>query len=104
MPARLNADDKNFERDLAALLAAHRAADADVGRAVREIVAEVRARGDAALIALSQRFDRVELTPQTLRVEVDEIAQAEREAPAAVKEALRFAAARIETYHRKQLA
>lgn len=103
MPARLNADDKNFERDLAALLAAHRAADADVGRAVREILAEVRARGDAALIALSKRFDRVELTPQTLRVEVDEIAQAEREAPAAVKEALRFAAARIETYHRKQL-
>jgi histidinol dehydrogenase len=103
MPARLDARHKDFERQLSALLEHARAEEEDVSRAVSEIVAEVRARGDAALIGYSRRFDRVELTAETLCVAPSEISAAERAAPEAAKEALRFAAQRIEAYHGKQL-
>ncbi len=103
MARRLDASAPDFERDFDALLNAKREVEEDVAAAVRAIITEVRAKGDAALIELTKRFDRVELTPQSLRVHEDEIDAAERAcAPAALK-ALDIAAARIEAYHRRQL-
>jgi histidinol dehydrogenase len=55
------------------------------------------------LFALSQRFDKVTLTRETLRVSADEVDAAERACAASVIDALRIAAARIEAYHRRQL-
>src|SRR5689334_9480101 len=102
MPRRLDARAEDFERQFAALIGP-RDAEEDVARAVQGIIADVRARGDAALIDLSRRFDRVELTAANLRVSEDEIAAAERDCPDDVRNALRIAAARIRGYHERQL-
>src|SRR5579864_5409975 len=103
MARRLNAGARDFDRDFAALIGQKRDTDEDVSRSVEAIIADVRANGDAALIALARRFDRAELTPQTLRVSDAEIAAAEQACAEDVKDALRSAASRIEAYHRRQL-
>ena len=103
MPRRLDARASDFETSFAALVDGKREAEEDVSRAVKDIIAEVRKRGDEALIALSQRFDRVTLTRETLRVSADEITAAERACATDVVDALRVAAERIDAYHRRQL-
>jgi histidinol dehydrogenase len=103
MPRRLNAKDRDFAARFSALVDARRDADEDVSRVVREIIAEVRRDGDQALIRFSRRFDGVELTPSNLPVSAAEINAAERTASQAVKDALSFAASRIEAYHARQL-
>ena len=60
MPQFLNAEDAGFEATFAALLTAKREDSVDVDEAVAEIIADVRARGDNALIELTARFDRLE--------------------------------------------
>src|ERR1700680_3779622 len=103
MARRLNARAQDFDREFAALIEAQRDTDEDVSRSVRDIIADVRAKGDAALIAFALRFDGAELSLASLRVSDDEIAAADRACPEALKDALRFAALRIEAYHRRQL-
>ena len=103
MPRRLDARAKSFASDFAALIESQRDAEDDVSRDVKAIIAEVRSHGDAALIALSRRFDRVELSAETLRVSADEIAAAWRNSAQDIKDALSLAASRIEAYHRRQL-
>ncbi len=77
-------------------------AESDVAAVVADIIAQVRRDGDAALIALTQRFDRVDLS-DGFRVSADEIAAARAAVPAETFAALEVAAARIEDYHRRQL-
>ncbi|HYK79055.1 MAG TPA: histidinol dehydrogenase [Micropepsaceae bacterium] len=103
MPRRLDARAKDFESAFAALIEHRSDAEEDVSRSVKAIIADVRADGDAALIALSRRFDHVDLSIETLRVSPDEIAAADRGCAQDVKDALSLAASRIETYHRRQL-
>ena len=62
MARRLDARAKNFAADFAALIESKREAEEDVSREVKSIIAEVRAQGDAALIALSRRFDKADLS------------------------------------------
>jgi histidinol dehydrogenase len=69
--------------------------------AVREILADVRARGDAALADLTRRFDGVELT--ATRVPAEEIAAARERVPADVLAALEAASESIADYHRAQM-
>jgi histidinol dehydrogenase len=102
MAVRLDASAYDFEARFDTLLNAKRASDEDVSRAVRDIIADVRARGDDALIELSERFDKVKLARDTMRVTQGEILAAEREAKPEVVAALRLAAERIEAYHRRQ--
>ncbi|HEV2561071.1 MAG TPA: histidinol dehydrogenase [Rhizomicrobium sp.] len=101
MARRLDARAPDFAAEFASL--AKRETEADVAASVRAIIADVRARGDAALIELSARFDKVNLTADTLRIGADEIANAERECSKAALDALDVAAKRIEVYHRRQL-
>ena len=103
MARRLNARAKDFEQQFSALLNSARDTEDDVSRAAGEIIADVRARGDAALIELSARFDRVTLTAETLRVPFAEIDAAYKSADAEVKSALSLAAKRIEAYHSRQV-
>jgi histidinol dehydrogenase len=70
---------------------------------VRAIVADVTARGDAALIELTNKFDRAALAPATLRVSAPEIEAATTQCDAKALAALRLAHARNEAYHRRQL-
>ena len=61
MPVQLDTDDRDFDSAFAAFLATKRETSEDVDAAVREIIAQVRRDGDAALIALTQKFDRLDL-------------------------------------------
>ena len=74
--------------------------DPEVHRQVAEIVAAVRDKGDSALVELTGRFDRVSLTPAELAVTADEYGTADRHVGQATVAALRYAAARIESFHR----
>jgi len=77
--------------------------DAAIHRSVEDILAAVRARGDAALVELTERFDRVRLAPAALRVTAAEFDAAERQVGEATLVALRYAAARIEAFHREAM-
>jgi histidinol dehydrogenase len=100
---RLDARASGFARAFARLLAAKRETAEDVGAAVAAIVAEVRERGDAALIDYTRRFDGHEPTPATLLVPASEIARARDSCAGETLEALALAARRIEDFHRRQL-
>jgi histidinol dehydrogenase len=103
MSKRLDARAADFEQQFSALLNANRDTDEDVSRAAGDIIADVRARGDSALIELSARFDKATLTAETLRVPFAEIDGAYKSADAEVKSALSLAASRIEAYHQRQV-
>ena len=103
MPRRLNAAQPDFEAAFAAFLDLKREAETDVDTVVSAILADVRARGDAALIDYTGRFDRVEMKAGDLRFAAEEIASAAGRCDAATVAALRLAAERIEAFHRKQL-
>jgi histidinol dehydrogenase len=103
MACRLDAGAVDFDAQFERLIAQKRETAADVVESVRAIVADMRARGDAALIALSRRFDGAELAPATLRLTSAEIDAAEAQCEPRVLAALDVAAARIETYHRRQV-
>src|SRR5690349_16358531 len=100
MPLRLRTDSSRFAAEFAAFAGAKREAAADVDAVVLEIIEAVRRRGDAALIDCTKRFDRLELTPATMRISPAEIAAAARSCDGETLAALRFAAERIEGYHR----
>ena len=103
MARKLNAASPSFEQDFAALIAAKRDSDSDVSDAVAAILADVRARGDAAVIDLTNKYDKVALTPQRLRIGADEIVAATKACDGETLAALRLAAARIADYHRRLL-
>ncbi|MCW5686870.1 MAG: histidinol dehydrogenase [Pseudolabrys sp.] len=103
MPLRLDSQSADFTAAFRAFLGAKREASADVEQAVRAILADVQARGDAALIDYTQRFDRLTLTPETLRVPAAEIAAATAQCDPKALAALKLARERIETFHRRQL-
>jgi histidinol dehydrogenase len=103
MAITLSTRDPGFEAGFAALLAAKRETDADVDEAVAAIIDAVAARGDAAVIDYTRRFDRVTLSAKQLRLSATEIAAAADVADGATVDALRLAAERIESFHRKQL-
>jgi histidinol dehydrogenase len=102
MPLRLATGDADFEVRFQALLEAKREVSEDVDRAVAEIIAAVRDRGDAAVAEYTNRFDRVDLAPGAWRVGAGEIAAARAACAAETLAALDLAAARIEDYHRRQ--
>ncbi|HEX9409390.1 MAG TPA: histidinol dehydrogenase [Methylomirabilota bacterium] len=77
------------------------AVDAEIHRRVEEIVATVRDKGDAALLDFTERFDRVSLTPRELAVTAGELAAAESAVGVTTMRALRYAAERIERFHRE---
>ncbi|MEC5322795.1 histidinol dehydrogenase [Aurantimonas sp. A3-2-R12] len=102
MPSRLTSTDADFEAKFRALLGAKRESAADVDDAVRAIVARVRAEGNAALIDLTRRFDGLDLTAETLRVESDEIDAAFAATAPETLAALRTAHERITSHHERQ--
>ena len=92
-----------FAAQFDALLNAKREEEEDVATIVRGIVADVRTRGDAALIELTNKFDRAQVSAATLRVSASEIDAAQTQCSKAMLDALGIAATRIEAYHRRQL-
>ncbi|QFT94188.1 Histidinol dehydrogenase [Roseovarius sp. THAF9] len=103
MPVRLTTKDDDFEARFAALLSAKREDSPDVDDTVASIIADVRAQGDAALIELTAKFDRLELTSERLRFTTEEVAALVADVPPDEMAALELAAARIRSYHERQL-
>jgi histidinol dehydrogenase len=103
MPVTLDATSPDFEAAFTRLLSAKREDSPDVDSVVADIIADVRARGDAAVLDLTAKFDRITLTPDTLRISSAEIAQAMAQVSAEDKAALELAATRIRAYHARQL-
>lgn len=102
MPMRLDAGSPTFARDFAGLLAAKREVSEDVDLAVKAIIEDVIARGDAALVDYTRRFDRLELDAAGLKVTEAEIEAAWARCDPDAIAALRMARDRIEAYHARQ--
>src|SRR4051794_34594403 len=102
MALRLDARSPGFERAFASLLAQKREVSEDVDNAVRDIIADVVARGDAALIDHTARLDKLALTPGTLRVSRQEIDAAAKACPSEALAALALAQERIQASHHAQ--
>ena len=103
MPQFLSTRDADFETRFQAVLSMKREDAPDVDDAVAGIIADVRARGDAAVIDLTEKFDRLTLTPETLAFSASEIDAACERVPAPERDALEQAAERIKAYHERQL-
>src|SRR6056297_1354034 len=103
MPVTFDATDPDFETRFRALLSAKREESPDVDEIVGAIIADVRARGDAAVIEMTERFDRVTLTPETLRFSEAEIDALVAQVPDEERAALELAAERIGAYHARQM-
>ncbi|MFG1376328.1 histidinol dehydrogenase [Xanthobacter autotrophicus] len=102
MPIRLITEQPDFPERFTTFLGSKREASVDVQEQVATIIADVRARGDEALIDLSRTFDRVDLAKLGLRVSDAELDAALASIPDETREALVFAKARIESHHARQ--
>jgi histidinol dehydrogenase len=103
MPVRLDRSHADFAAQFAGFLARKREVAADLESAVRAIVDDVAARGDAALLEATRKFDRLELTASELRITTREIDAAVNSCAPDTLEALQFARDRIDAFHRRQL-
>ena len=103
MPTRLRTSDAGFEAAFRSFLTQKREVSEDVDAQVRSILADVRKRGDAAVIELTQRFDRFDAGAKGLRIGADEISAAVASADAETVAALTLARDRIAAYHQRQL-
>ena len=99
---QFNAADPQFAAAFQAFLDERRGSPADVDAAVAGILAEVKAEGLDAVLRLAERFDRVKLTAESLKVTAEEIAEGVARTSPEVREAIAFAAARIRVYHERQ--
>jgi histidinol dehydrogenase len=102
MPLRLASTNTDFETRFSELLGAKRESSRDVNDAVSSIIADVRERGDAAVIELTNRFDKANVSETTLAFTADEIAAAAKTVPDNVRAALQTAHDRIKAHHEKQ--
>jgi histidinol dehydrogenase len=99
---RLSQTDPDFETRFRALLAAKREVSEDVDATVRGILADVRSRGDAAVLDYTARFDRLELTADALRVSEAEFEAADKRVDDRTRAALVLARDRIQSHHARQ--
>jgi histidinol dehydrogenase len=98
----LRCNDPEFDAAFARIAGRGEEVSAEVEATVKTIIAEVRARGDAAVCAYTERFDRLSLTPAMLEVTAAEIDAAFAAVDPHALADLQLAAARIADFHRKQ--
>jgi histidinol dehydrogenase len=98
----LETKDPDFTGRFAAIVDDRRETDTDVSLAVRDIITDVRTRGDAALIDYTQRFDQVDLSTSNMRVSAAEVQAAIARCDAKALAALDVAATRIRWFHEQQ--
>ncbi len=103
MTRRLDARSADFETGFGELLGEKREQSADVNDAVAGIIADVRNRGDEAVREYTARFDRFDLPASGARMGADDMARWADRCEPHVLDALEAAAARIRSYHQRQL-
>lgn len=102
MPVKFSTRDADFESRFQDLLGAKREVQEDLNNAVTAILNDVKSRGDAAVLDYTKRWDRLDITAEAMAFTADEIADAVSKCDAETLDALKLAAARIETFHRTQ--
>ena len=102
MPVKLDSRAQDFDKAFEALLATKREGAEDVDQAVQKIIADVVARGDAALVDYSRKFDRVDLAALGLSISAEDIAGGRAAASPAALAALSCAHERITAFHEMQ--
>ncbi len=103
MPQFMSTLDPDFETRFSALLGAKREDAPDVDATVAGIIDDVRLRGDQAVIDLTSKFDRLDLTAETLAFSADQIEAECAKVSEQERDALALAAERIRAYHRRQM-
>ena len=93
----------NREKGLERIFSRKKTLSEGARKSVEDIIARVRADGDAAIAELTEKFDGIKLTPENIRLTKNDIAAAYEKVPADLLTALRRAKANIENYHKKQL-
>ena len=100
---RLSSTDSDFRQQLDALLAFEAAQDQSVEGTVTGILAGVKARGDAAVIEYTRRFDGLSVSSMAeLELSRSALQQALADLPSAQRQALEAAAGRVRSYHQRQ--
>lgn len=97
----LKTTDQDFSNQFQAFVNERREATVDVSGTVKEIIADVKARGDAAVKEYTTRFDRY--SPESFRLSDTFVTQQAAQCPQEVRAALEVAAERITAFHQKQL-
>jgi len=101
---RLSTQQKNFHTELDHLLAFEATQDEQLEGTVAAILKDVRARGDAAVLEYTQRFDRLNISDAAqLEIPAAALRSAFENLPAAQRTALEQAAQRVTAYHQKQV-
>jgi histidinol dehydrogenase len=103
MPIRIDTASADFTARFDAFLAQKREVSGDIEAATRAIVDDVAARGDAALLEATKKFDRLALDAAGLRITPAEIDAAVAACDGKTLDALKFARDRIELFHQRQL-
>lgn len=100
---RFDSSQIDFQQKLSALLAFEESTDEAIEKAVVAILADVKTRGDAAVLEYTNRFDRLSATGvAALEIRKAEMQQALEQLPAARRAALQSAADRVRSYHERQ--
>jgi histidinol dehydrogenase len=102
MPIFLSFDDPTFVQRFEDILNSDRNDNLDVNRVVIDILADVKTRGDEAILELTHRFDKIELDREKLRFTKNEIEEISSTISLDERKALDLAANRIRVYHEKQ--
>lgn len=102
MPVKFSTRDADFEARFQDLLGAKREVQEDLNNAVTAILNDVKARGDAAVLEYTKRWDRLDLTADAMAFTAEEITAAVAQCDTDTVDALKLAAARIEAFHRTQ--
>ncbi len=103
MPIRLDQRQPDFTERFSEFLSMKREVSADIDAAARAIVDDVKARGDAALIDATRKFDRLDVKASGLRIADAEVEAAVKSCDTATLDALKFARDRIEVFHKRQM-
>jgi histidinol dehydrogenase len=100
---RLDTTAPGFDAELAALTDFEAGQDEGIDATVAQIISDVRARGDAALLECTRRFDHLDASSVAdLEITADQMRDAHASLPAAQRDALNAAAARVRAYHERQ--
>ena len=103
MPIRLTSHSADFTERFNAFLDMKREVSADIDASARAIVDDVAKHGDAALLAATKKFDRLDVAAGGLRITLAELEGAVKACDTATLDALKFARDRIEVFHKRQL-
>jgi histidinol dehydrogenase len=103
MPVWLDTTQADFATAFAAVVNVRRETDSTVSADVAAIIADVRARGDAAVDAYTKKFDGIDVSKGLIRISAGEIANAAAACTTGLRASLELAARRIRTFHELQL-